>query len=496
MAETKTQTPEEMLAAVLGKIPGVGGKIITGEEVAFHKGHQIMIPEGMTYGEAFTVLKRLEKQAEEETEFTRMFKFRPDDGGYATSQAIKNRWGIALGKATYSFFGKNPPEMRTINIGVNETMQVPWGHMEVPTLPGLTLFIGEAQDRDFGTIFGLRATGPQKYRDEIEGFFDDVEAYLQSKSIYRGRAIVGSNDPQFLDLSTFRGDQIVFSQDVMAALEGNLWAPIKHTDVMRREGLSLKRANLLYGPFGTGKTSIGQMTAQIATDNGWTFLSARPGRDKIDDVLRTARLYQPAVVFVEDIDTETSSSDADEVTKLLEAFDGITSKGGEIVVAMTTNHIERIHKGMLRPGRLDSIVEIAALDRPGVERLVKVVVSPEKLDTNVDYDKVFEAVEGYLPAFIRETLARAVTYAISRLDGSSHYVIDTDDIVGAAHSLRPQFERLQEAEEGIVPPTLDATIKSAVRDAVTGLSTHDPRGGYYSVITEAQENDYGTRDKA
>lgn len=493
MPSTQSTNPADILAEVLGKIPGVGGKIITGEEVAFHPGAKIMIPEGMTYGKAFDILKRLEKQAEEETEFTRMFRYRPDDGGYATAQVIKERWGLALGKATYSMFGKNPPEMRTINIGVNETMQVPWGHMEVPTLPGLTLFIGEARDNDYGTIFGLRATGPQKYRDEIEGFFDDVEQYLKTNSIYRGRAIVGSNDPQFLDLSNFRGDQIVFSQEVMTALEGNVWAPIKHSDVMRQEGLSLKRASLLYGPFGTGKTSIGQMTAQIATDHGWTFLSARPGRDKIEDVLRTARLYQPAVVFVEDIDTESSSSDADAVTKLLEAFDGITSKGGEIEVIMTTNHIERIHKGMLRPGRLDSIVEIASLDRPGVERLVKVVVDPAKLATDVDYDAVYEAVEGYLPAFIRETLARAVTYAISRLDGSSHYVIDTADIVGAAHSLRPQFERLSEAEEGIVPPTLDTTVKNAVKSAVSDLSTFDPRYGY-NRITQSAEGDAGTRE--
>jgi transitional endoplasmic reticulum ATPase len=38
---------------------------------------------------------------------------------------------------------------------------------------------------------------------------------------------------------------------------------------------------------------------------------------------------------------------------------------------MTTNHKDEIHKGMLRPGRLDAIIEIGAMDRPGVEKLAR-----------------------------------------------------------------------------------------------------------------------------
>lgn len=451
--------------AALIKAATAQGKPITGDEVEFHNGPKISLPKSMTYGKAYEVLKRLEKEAEQPTEFKRIFRYRPDDGAYATFMSIKARWGMLLGKTIETFFGDIPPEIRTIAIGVGQTMQVPFGNIQIPHMPGLTIYIGETKDRDYGSIFGLIANGPRKYKEEIEALFDDVEKFLQSNSIYRGHAISGANDPQFLDLSNFNKDQIVFSDEVNRDLEGNLWAPLRHTKTMRDEGISLKRATLLYGPYGTGKTSIGQRTAQIATENGWTFFSARPGRDKSEDVLRTARLYQPAVVFIEDIDTESSSSNADDVTKLLEAFDGITSKGGEIVVAMTTNHVDRIHKGMLRPGRLDAIIEIAALDRPGVERLVKVVVPSEKLSDDVDYDVVYKAVEGYLPAFIRETLTRAVTYAISRLGGDSRYVINTEDIVGAAHSLRPQYDMLNGAGEGKVAPTLDTALSSVVRSA-------------------------------
>lgn len=468
-----------VLASVIAetKAKDFGARVITGDEVEFHDGKKIGIPNGMTYTKAKKILSRLEEEAETPTHFSRDFRYRPDDGAYASLQVIKNRWGMALGKPIETFFGTIPAEKRTINIGVDQTMQVPWGLIEIPVFEGLELYLAETNDRDYGTIFRIHGTGPRKYQDELEAYFDDVEEYLRTNSIYRGRAIVGTNNPEFLNLDAFDASKIVFSDEVTAMLDGTLYAPIRYTDSMRREGVPLKRALLLHGPYGTGKTSIGQMTAQIATRNGWTFISAKPGRDKVEDVLRTARLYQPAVVFIEDIDTQSASGDADAVTKLLEAFDGITSKGGELQVVMTTNHISRIHKGMLRPGRLDAVVEIAGLDRNGIERLVKVVVPEGKLEEGVDFDAVAESMEGFLPAFVREAITRAVTFAIDRIGGQRAYTISGEDLINAAHSLRPQLAALNEAGEGTHRPTIDTAFREVVRDAAMSLSTYDARGG-------------------
>jgi len=476
----------EIMASVIAKTQEAdfGAKVITGDEVEFHDGVKIGLPKGMTYGKAKKVLTRLEEEAETLTHFSRDFKFRPDDGAFAALQCIKNRWGMALGKVQYSFFGVTPAEKRTINIGVGATMQVPWGLLEVPIFEGLELYLAEFKDRDYGVIFRIHGQGPRKYQDEIEGFFDDVQAYLENHSIYRGNAIVGSNDPDFLDLSGFDPTKIVFSDDVTSTLEGLILGPIKHTDAMRRESLPLKRAVLLEGPYGTGKTSIGQLVAQVATANGWTFISAKPGRDKVEDVLRTARLYQPAVVFVEDIDGEGSVGDPEAVTRLLEAFDGITSKGGELQVIMTTNHLERIHKGMLRPGRLDAVVHIGALDRNGIERLVRAVVPVEKLDPATDFDAVATAMPEFLPAFVKESLTRAVMFAINRAGGQRAYTIGTEDIVNAAHSLHAQLDALNSAGEGERRPALEQAFAGVVKGAVKSLSTADEHGSGYSQVKE------------
>jgi len=489
MADTTTQNLPDittLMAQVIAETQKAdfGAKVITGDEVEFHDGTKIGLPKGMTYTKAKKVLTRLEEEAETPTHFLQDFRYRPDDGAYAALQVIKKRWGMALGKVQHTFFGTIPASKRTINIGVGQTMQVPWGLLEVPIFEGLELYLDQVRDRDYGIIFRIHGKGPRKYQDEIQGFFDDVEDYLRTNSIYRGRAIVGSDDPEFLDTSNFDASKIIFSDEVTATLNGTLFAPIRYTDAMRREGVPLKRALLLEGPYGTGKTSVGQMTAQVATDNGWTFISAKPGRDKVEDVLRTARLYQPAVVFIEDIDTEANNGEADAVTKLLEAFDGITSKGGELQIVMTTNHLDRIHKGMLRPGRLDAVVHIGSLDRNGVERLCRVVIDESHLDADVDFDAVWEAMEGFLPAFVKESITRAVTFAIDRLEGGRGYSIATADLVNAAHSLRPQLDALNDAGEGTRKPTLDAALANTVKTALNQMSTYDPNYEVHSRIEE------------
>lgn len=461
--------------------------IITGDEIAFHDSQQILVPNGMTYSRLLAVITRMVEDQETPTEWNRTYLYRIDDGAYAISQVMKKTFGVTLGHAQETMFGVMPAETRTITIGVNSTMQVPWGQQEIPSLPGLRLLITGTRHREYGTVFYLAAMGPKKYKPEVEKLFDDTQTFLEQHSIYRGQAIIGAEDPEFLDLSKFDRDKVVFSTDVEAVLDGSLFAPIRYADAMRAEGVPLKRSILLHGPYGTGKTSTGQITAQLANANGWTFLSARPGRDDVADVLRTAKLYQPAVVFVEDVDGAASVGEDDQVAKLLDAFDGITAKGGEIVVVMTTNHIEKIHKGMLRPGRLDAVLEISTLDRPAVERLIKAVVLPGKLAPTVDFDEVFKIMHDFLPAFIREAVTRAVQFAIGRNHGSRDYLIDTADLVGAAHSLKPQLDALNNASEGTRKPVLETALAGVISGAMTNLAVDAGGHGEWSIIEQSDD---------
>lgn len=458
----------QLLGGFLGEhVDRLAADIIVSDAVAYHDDPKIILPRGMSFSKAMTTLERLKKEQETPTEFQRKFLYRPNDGAYAAFQVLKDRYGMSMGKPQMTFFGLKPAETREVQIGVNQKISLPWGLIEVPVFPGLELYFQEVKDRDYGLVFNVYATGPKKYQDDMDSLFDAIEAYLKVSSIYRGNAIMGGDNPEFMDLSGFKRNEIVFSDEVEAQITGLLFAPIRRREAMEKEGISLKRSFLAYGPYGTGKSSLGIITAVEAVANGWTFISAKAGRDKPEDILRTARLYQPAVVFVEDIDTSTSSGEAEDVTRFLESFDGISSKGGKLIALMTTNHIEKIHKGMLRPGRLDGVIHIAELDRHGIERLVKAVVDGDKLAGDVDYDKVAEAMEGFLPAFVRDSITRSQTFAIEESGGKLDYTITTESLVNAALSLRVQYDLLTDADEGVLRPTLDKSFRELVVAEVT-----------------------------
>jgi len=449
--------------AILRELARLGGELTTEDDLTF-RGTEFVIPESLTVTDAIDYLRAYQRSMEEETQFSKTFRYRPWDGAYALQNALKRVFGSSgIGQATYSMFGKNPPSMVTINVGVDETVQVPWGAVQMPLIDG-TLYLGVAHNPEYGALFSLTVEAPKRYRSHVEGLFRVIEDELRTSSIYRGKAIDGQENAEFLDLSGVDRSKVVYSDEVMAQLDANVWSLIEHSQTMRDMSLPLKRSVLLEGPYGTGKTLAAFLTAQIAVEHGWTFIYCRPGKDDLGAVLSTARLYQPAVVFFEDVDSISASGDADDVTKLLDMFDGITAKGTEIMAVMTTNHVERIHKGMVRPGRLDAVLHIGALDRNGIERLIKSVVDPTVLG-DIDYDLVAEAMDGYLPAYVKEAVDRAVRYAIARTGGHVEK-LGTEDFVLAADGLRDQLRLQADAEEGSRPDALSTALAKIVEDTL------------------------------
>ena len=345
-------------------------------------------------------------------------------------------------------------------------MQVPWGRISVPMLEGVMTIAGIGST-DLGPVTYVDFEAPRKYKAHIEGLFNVIEEELSRGSIYKGQAIDGQTEPGFIDLAGVKAETVIYSDDTTVQLEANIWSVLRHTERMRELELPRKRAILLEGPYGTGKTLAAFLTAQIATENDWTFLYCRPARDGFAEVMSTARIYQPAVVFFEDVDAMTTpDASRDAISQLLDLFDGITAKGTEIMVVLTTNHPERIHRGMIRPGRLDAVVHIGALDQHGIERMINVNV-PSELRDELDYEAIHEAMEGFLPAFAKEAIDRTMRYAIAR-HGGEVGVLTTGDFVQAARGLRPQLELMQGAPEGAARDTLSLALRREVVKAVDG----------------------------
>ncbi len=442
------------------------------------EGTKLVLPNTWSVRKGIETLSAYQQAMEAETSFTRRYKYRPWDGAAAFERAVTRLTGTTgIGQVTMSFFGSRPPARHTIQIGVNETLDVPWDRIAIPlfdtTDVGCVATLQGTHDEELGSLFVLTVNAAKQFEGEINAFFDIIQDELDQRSIYRGKAITGADMPEFIDLSGVDPSKVIYSDDVMAQMNAHVWGILKYADAMRAEGISLKRSVLFHGPYGTGKTLGGMLTAQEAIANGFTFIMCRPGKDNPFDVLQTAQLYAPSVVFIEDIDTYSRSQGMglDQMSQLLDKFDGIEAKGHEILNVMTTNHEESITKGMLRPGRLDALIEISHLDRGGVERMVLSKVEPDMLDA-IDFDLVYDACEGYLPAFVAETVDRAKNASIVRGEGVL-LPLTTADLRNGAMSLRPQFNLMEKATEVEVPPVLDGVLRGIMRDAVTGMEVVD-----------------------
>lgn len=474
------------LLAALAQQAG-GQTVIADDDVQFHidTNKAIVLPQGMTYEKANKILTRKHEESQKRTRFRRIYRYRPDDGANAVSIVLKRMFGITVGKEQQLPFGMTrPPEMRTIHIGPKATKEVPWGLIEIPALGNAEVYI-DAENGEFGPVLEVVVDAAKMYKTQVEAFLTAIQDELQDDSIYRGKALEGAYELKFMDTTHFDPSQIVFSDEVTATLDGGLFAVLRYEDSLRQAKIPTKRSVLLYGPFGTGKSSIGLITAQVATRHGWTFLSAKAGRDKLRPVLQTAKLYEPAVVFVEDIDVHTpSASDKVAISELLDVFDGIASKGDKLLVVMTTNHIEDVPAGMLRPGRLDFAIPIDGLDRNGVEKLIKAVCPPGLLADDIDYDTVYAEMANFQPAWVKATADRAKSFAIDRHNGEISFTLNTTDLVYAARSLHAQLDLMNGAGEGAEVDPFAEAFEKAIREAADGMRLNSTDGMPIGQLTQ------------
>lgn len=472
-AKQEIAEQEAFKLSIITLLGELGGMSLTDSSVEF-TGQKIILPETFEGRllEAANYLANLHESLEKHYEYSEVFNYRPFDGAHAFQNVLKNIFGSAgLGKnRPRTFFSpERPPQMLTINTGVNQTTQVPWGQVEFPQLE-CTFTLAESHDRERGSLFHLGVDAPKKFQKQVKALFEMVKVELAERSIYKGKAINGAKRPEFVDLTKIDPNKVIYSDSVLTQLDANLWSLLRHTEVMRANGIPLKRAVLLEGPYGTGKTLAGTLTAKEAVDNNWTYLLCRTGKDDLYETLNTAQLYAPSVVWFEDIDTLAKGGTDSEIARLLDALDGAQSKGQEVIAGFTTNFVERIQKGVLRPGRIDAIIHIGELDASGLKKLVKSLIKPELLG-EINYDALTGAFKGFMPAFVAESINSALRYAIARTHGHPDK-IETLDIVEAANALRRQLDLMNGAGEGSNAPTVDSVMKGLVVDVLNHTKTH------------------------
>ncbi|WP_411714982.1 AAA family ATPase [Natronomonas sp.] len=181
---------------------------------------------------------------------------------------------------------------------------------------------------------------------------------------------------------------------------------------------------LLYGPPGTGKTLLaralaGESDVNFVSVAGPELLDKYVGESEkaVREVFDRARQAAPAIVFFDEIDAVAGvrgeSSDASErvVSQLLTELDGL-AENPNLVVLAATNRMEALDPALLRPGRLESHVEVPDPDEAARREILAVHTRGKPLGTDVGLDELAARTEGLSGAQLESLVRSASMQAI------------------------------------------------------------------------------------
>lgn len=444
-------------------------------------GEKMILPEGMGLNEAIEVLERRKVYMQEKVILRETFDVFPWDGAYALQQLLEKKYGWAQGvKIPGGWFSPDkPPQLISVEIAYGVQAQVPWGRFEIPGVVG---WVACDTGRKNGRIaFELQAQVLRVDEGQIKELFADLRQYLKEYSIYRGKAIkvrfrdedgdpLSMPEPKFMDTDDVDTSMLIYSKDLQDSIETNLFTPITRVADCIANGLNVKRGILLGGTYGTGKSLAAKVASKHAVAHGITYIYV-PRADELSDAIEFAKQYQsPAsVVFCEDIDRALSGERDVEMDDILNILDGIDTKSSNIITVLTTNDLDSLNPAILRPGRLDAVIEVTTPDAEAVERLLR-YYGGNAIPASVDLTEAGKALSGAIPAVIHEVVKRAKLSQL-RLQAPGEPVKELSEkaLIEAAKTMSSQLALLKaRSEAGNSEPTVDQVVRRMLSDAVEG----------------------------
>jgi cell division protease FtsH len=187
-------------------------------------------------------------------------------------------------------------------------------------------------------------------------------------------------------------------------------------------GAQAPRGVLLYGPPGTGKTMLARaVAAQAGVDfyaaSGSSFVEMFVGRGaaRIRRLFKEARRSGRAVIFIDELDAiggsrsggggDGGTSEREQaLNQLLVELDGFEKDPGMVIVIAASNHVDKLDKALLRPGRFDRRVLVAPPDRKGREAILRAHAKNKPLAPDLDLADVARKTTGLTGAQLANAL--------------------------------------------------------------------------------------------
>ncbi|XP_009590015.1 uncharacterized protein LOC107814190 isoform X1 [Nicotiana tabacum] len=249
--------------------------------------------------------------------------------------------------------------------------------------------------------------------------------------------------------------------------------------------LGPQKGVLLYGPPGTGKTMLAKA---IAKESGAVFINVRisnlmskwfgDAQKLVSAVFSLAYKLQPAIIFIDEVDSflgQRKTSDHEALTNMKTEFmalwDGFTTdQNARVMVLAATNRPSELDEAILR--RLPQAFEIGFPDRRERIEILKVILRGERVEDNIDYDRIASLCDGYTGSDLLELCKKAAYFPIRDL-------LNDEKNGNPSAEPRPLSESdLEKVVATSKKTQVAANEYNTLRSQFVGLSRHTDRDDY------------------
>ena len=272
----------------------------------------------------------------------------------------------------------------------------------------------------------------------VQRCFSELESAVDAARCYRGKILSLDGDTNYRGrsrgvmvhkLPAVQREDVILPEATLTLLDRNVLKFVGSREQLRRLGQSTRKGILLYGPPGTGKThTIRYLASNLPGHTTLIITAAQIGL--LDHYMSLARLLQPAMVVIEDVDLIARNRDdmgpceESMLNGLLNQMDGL-KQDADILFILTTNRPEQLESALAsRPGRVDQAIEVPLPDDIGRKKLVELYGRGLPLGDAV-VEEAAQRTRGVSAAFIKELMRRIAQASIARDDGTT---VESGDI--------------------------------------------------------------------